>query len=57
MFVVHLAAVKKFDNCLLGRVSDCLFSWLSFFNYIFNLLINNIVKKPIIDYSLFLYFY
>ena len=50
--------VKKFDICLLTGWSSTVFILLvNLFNHAFNLFINNIVRKPIIDESLFYVFY
>ena len=56
---MHLVAVKKkFDKCLLTGWSDTVFILLvNILNHKFNLFINNIVRKPIIDESLFYVFY
>ena len=44
---------KKFNICLLPGWSSTVFILLvNIFNYTFNLFINNIVRKPIIDESL-----
>ena len=49
---------KKFDICLLTGWSGTLFILLvNIFDHTFNLFINNIVRKPIIDESLFYVFY
>ena len=58
IIVVHLVTVKKFDNCLLTGWSSTVFILLvNIFNHTFNLFINNIDRKPIIDESLFYVFY
>ena len=55
---MHLVTVKKFDICLFTEWSDTVFILLvNNFNHTFNLFINNIVRKPIIDESLFYVFY
>ena len=55
---MHLVTVKKFDICLLTGWSSTVFILLvNIFNHTFNLFINNIVKKPIIDESLFYVFF
>ena len=49
---------KKFDICLLTGWSSTEFILLvTIFNHTFNLFINNIVRKSIIDESLFYVFY
>ena len=49
---------KKFDKCLLTRWTGTVFILLAnIFNHTFNLFINNIVREPIIDESLFYVFY
>ena len=49
---------KKFDIRLLTGWSSTVFILLvNMFNHTFNLFINNIVRKPIIDESLFYVFY
>ena len=49
---------KKFDKRLLSEWSVTEFNLLAnIFNYTFNLFINNIVRKPIIDESLFYVFF
>ena len=58
IIVVHLVTVKKFDICLLAGWSSTLFILLvNIFTHMFNLFVNNIVKKPIIDETLFYVFY
>ena len=58
IIVVHLVTIKKFDICLLTGWSSILFILLvNIFDHTFNLFINNIVRKPIIDESLFYVFY
>ena len=58
IIVVHLVTIKKFDICLLTGWSSTLFILLvNIFDHTFNLFINNIVRKPIIDESLFYVFY
>ena len=53
-----MVALEKFDNCLLTGWSGIAFILLvNVFNHTFNLFINNIVRKPIIDESLFYVFY
>ena len=53
-----MVTVKKFDICLLTGWSSTVFILLvSMFNYTFNLFINNIVRKPIVDESLFYVLY
>ena len=55
---MHLVAVKKFDKCLFTGWSARVFILLAnIFNYTFNFFINNIVREPIIDESLFYVFY
>ena len=55
---MHLVVVKKFDKCLFIGWSVAVFILLAnIFNYTFNLLINNIVREPITDESLFYVFY
>ena len=55
---MHLVAVKKFDKCLLTGWSGTVFILLvNIFNHTFNLFINNIVRQPMIDESLFYVFY
>ena len=55
---MHLVTVKKFDICLLSGWNSTLFILLvNIFNHTFNLFIKNIVRKPIIDESLFYAFY
>ena len=57
MIEVHLIAEKKFDKCLLTGWSSTVFILLvNIFNHTFNLFINNIVRKPIIDEGFFLCF-
>ena len=54
VIVVHLVTIKKFDICLLAGWSSTLFILLvNIFDHTFNLFINNIVRKPIVDESLF----
>ena len=49
---------KKFDICLLTGWSSTVFILLvNIFDHTFNLFINNIVRKPIVDESLFYVFY
>ena len=49
---------KKFDICLLTGWSSKVFILLvNIFNRTFNLFINNIIRKPIIEESLFYVFY
>ena len=49
---------KKFDKSLLtGWSSTVYILSVNIFNHTFNLFINNIVRKPIIDESLFYVFY
>ena len=49
---------KKFDICLLAGWSSTVFILLfKIFNHTFNLFINNIIRKLIIDESLFYVFY
>ena len=56
--MVHLVTVKKFDICLLTGWSSSVFILLvNIFNHTFNLFINNIIRKPIIDEGLFYAFY
>ena len=58
IIVVHLFPVKKFDICLLIEWSSTVFiSFVNIFNHSCNLFINNIVRKSIIDESLFYVFY
>ena len=58
IIVVHLVTIKKFDICLFTGWSSTLFILLvNIFDHTFNLFINNIVRKPIIDESLFYVFY
>ena len=58
IIVVHLVTVKKFDICLLtGWSSRVFILWVNISNHTFNLFINNIVWKLIIDESLFYVFY
>ena len=58
VIVVHLVTIKKFDICLLAGWSSTLFILLvNIFDNTFNLFINNIVRKPIVDESLFYVFY
>ena len=53
VIVVHLVTIKKFDICLLAGWSSTLFILLvNIFDHTFNLFINNIVRKPIVDESL-----
>ena len=53
-----MVAVKKFDKCLLTGWSGTVFILLvNIFNQTFNLFINNKVRKPINDESLFCVFY
>ena len=53
-----MVTVKKFDICLLTGWSSTVYILLvNIFNHMFNLFINNIVRKPIIDKSLFYVFY
>ena len=53
-----MVTIKKFDICLLTGWSSTVFILLvNIFNHTFNLFINNIVRKPIIDESLFYVFY
>ena len=55
---MHLVTVKKFDICLLTGWSSTVFILLvNIFNHTFNLFIDNIVRKLIIDESLFYVFY
>ena len=55
--VVHLVVVKKFDECLLtGWSGTVLILLVKIFNHTFNLFINSIVRKPIIDESLYYVF-
>ena len=55
---MHLVTVKKFDICLLtGWRSTVFILLVNIFTHMFNLFINNIVRKPIIDESLFYVFY
>ena len=50
--------IKKFDICMLTGWSSTVFILLvNIFNHTFNLFNNNIVRKPIIDESLFYVFY
>ena len=57
VIVVHLVTIKKFDICLLAGWSSTLFILLvNIFDHTFNLFINNIVRKPIVDESLFYVF-
>ena len=49
---------KNFDKCFLIGWTDTVFILLvNIFNHTFNLFTNNIVRKPIIDESLFYVFY
>ena len=58
IIVEHLVTVKNFDICLLTGCSSTVFILLvNILNHTFNLFINNIVGKPIIDESLFYFFY
>ena len=55
---MHLVTIKKFDICLLTGWSSTLFILLvNIFDHTFNLFINNIVRKPILDEILFYVFY
>ena len=56
---MHLVTIKKkFDICLLTGWSSTVFILLvNIFDHTFNLFINNTVRKPIIDESLFYVFY
>ena len=50
VIVVHLVTIKKFDICLLAGWSSTLFILLvNIFDHTFNLFINNIVRKPIVN--------
>ena len=55
IIVVHLFTIKKFDICLLTGWSSTVL--VNIFDHMFNLFINNIVRKPIIDVSLYVYIY
>ena len=58
IIAVHLVTIKKFDICFLTGWGSTLFILLvNIFDHTFNLFINNIVRKPIIDESLFYVFY
>ena len=55
---MHLVTVKKFDICLLTGWSSTVFILLvDIFNHTFNLFMNNIVRKLMINESLFYVFY
>ena len=50
IIVVHLVAIKKFDKCLLTGWSGTVFILLfNIFNHTFNLFINNLFRKLVID--------
>ena len=58
IIVVHLVTVKMFDICLwIGSSITVFILLVNIFNHTFNLFINNIVRKRIIDESLFHVFY
>ena len=54
IIVVHLVTIKKFDIYLLtGWICTLFILLVNIFDHTFNLFINKIVRKPIIDESLF----